>query len=392
MSAADPIVRFVGIGKTYDGVTRIVDELDLDIERGEFLTLLGPSGSGKTTTLMLLAGFETPTAGEILLEGKPLSRVPPHQRNIGMVFQNYALFPHMTVAENIAFPLSVRGVSAADIAKRVERALDMVQLGGFGARRPAQLSGGQQQRVAVARALVFEPKLILMDEPLGALDKQLREQMQLEIRRLHQRLGVTMVYVTHDQAEALTMSDRIAVFHRGKIQQLDTPEQMYENPKNAFVARFIGENNRLDGRLETNEDGRCTIRLAAGDTRIDGTLVEPVKNGDAVTVSLRPERVQIRAAGHTIDGASRMPAGGVAAGDHLPGRPRAGARRADRQRRVHGEAPDFRGADVAAHRRGGRRFLGARALPRVCAGKLAALAQFYQRRPTCKAGKSGSWQ
>ena len=174
MSAAEPIVRFVGIGKTYDGVTRIVDELDLDIERGEFLTLLGPSGSGKTTTLMLLAGFETPTAGEILLEGKPLSRVPPYQRNIGMVFQNYALFPHMTVAENIGFPLSVRGVAAADIAKRVERALDMVQLGGFEQRRPAQLSGGQQQRVAVARALVFEPKLILMDEPLGALDKQLR--------------------------------------------------------------------------------------------------------------------------------------------------------------------------------------------------------------------------
>jgi putative spermidine/putrescine transport system ATP-binding protein len=302
MNGREPIVRFVGIGKTYDGVTRVVDDLHLDVERGEFLTLLGPSGSGKTTTLMLLAGFETPTAGEILLEGKPLSRVPPYQRHIGMVFQNYALFPHMSVAENIGFPLSVRGIPAADIAKRVERALDMVQLGGFGQRRPAQLSGGQQQRVAVARALVFEPKLILMDEPLGALDKQLREQMQLEIRRLHQRLGVTMVYVTHDQAEALTMSDRIAVFHRGKIQQLDTPEQMYEYPKNAFVARFIGENNRLDGSLETNADGRCTIRMTAGDTRIEGTLVEAAKNGDAVTVSLRPERVQIRAAGHTLDG------------------------------------------------------------------------------------------
>ncbi|MDQ2964054.1 MAG: ABC transporter ATP-binding protein [Pseudomonadota bacterium] len=302
MSSSEPIVRFVGIGKTYDGVTRIVDELDLDIKRGEFLTLLGPSGSGKTTTLMLLAGFETPTAGEILLEGKPLSRVPPYQRNIGMVFQNYALFPHMTIAENIGFPLSVRGVSVADTAIRVENALDMVQLGGFAQRRPAQLSGGQQQRVAVARALVFEPKLILMDEPLGALDKQLREQMQLEIRRLHQRLGVTMAYVTHDQAEALTMSDRIAVFHRGKIQQLDTPEQMYEYPKNAFVARFIGENNRLEGRLEAVADGRCTIRIAVDDARIDGTLVERVPNGGAVTVSLRPERVQIRAAGHTIGG------------------------------------------------------------------------------------------
>jgi putative spermidine/putrescine transport system ATP-binding protein len=320
MSGSEPIVRFVGIGKTYDGVVRVVDALDLDIERGEFLTLLGPSGSGKTTTLMLLAGFETPTSGEILLEGRPLSRVPPHQRNIGMVFQNYALFPHMTVAENIAFPLSVRGLPAPDIARRVERALGMVQLAGFGARRPAQLSGGQQQRVAVARALVFEPKLILMDEPLGALDKQLREQMQFEIRALHQRLGVTMVYVTHDQAEALTMSDRIAVFHRGKIQQLDTPEQMYENPRNAFVARFIGENNRLEGQLESVADGRCTVRLASA--LIEGTLVEPVGDGAAVTVSLRPERVQIRTAEHTIDGHSGCRLAGslreiIYLGDHV---------------------------------------------------------------------------
>jgi putative spermidine/putrescine transport system ATP-binding protein len=324
-TAGEPIVRFVGIGKTYDGVTRIVDALDLDIERGEFLTLLGPSGSGKTTTLMLLAGFEMPTAGEILLDGKPLSRVPPYQRNIGMVFQNYALFPHMTVSENIAFPLSVRGVAATDIAQRVDNALEMVQLGGFGGRRPAQLSGGQQQRVAVARALVFEPKLILMDEPLGALDKQLREQMQLEIRRLHQRLGVTMAYVTHDQAEALTMSDRIAVFHRGRIQQLDTPEQLYEYPKNAFVARFIGENNRLNGSLEQVTDGRCTIRVAPGDARIDGTLVGLVASGAAVTVSLRPERVQIRAAESTIAGHPRCRLAGslreiIYLGDHVRAR------------------------------------------------------------------------
>ena len=297
------LIEIDRLRKVYPGsVAPAVDDLDLHVQVGEFITLLGPSGSGKTTTLMLLAGFETPTAGEILLEGKPLSHVPPYQRNIGVVFQNYALFPHMSVAENIGFPLSVRGTPTPDIAKRVQRALDMVQLGGFGERRPAQLSGGQQQRVAVARALVFEPKLILMDEPLGALDKQLREQMQLEIRRLHQRLGVTMVYVTHDQAEALTMSDRIAVFHRGRIQQIDTPERMYESPRNAFVARFIGENNRLDGRLETNANGHCTIRLAASDARIDGTLAEPVQTGDAVTVSLRPERVQIGAAGHTIDG------------------------------------------------------------------------------------------
>ena len=301
--AADPIVRFVGIGKTYDGVTRVVDNLNLDVLRGEFLTLLGPSGSGKTTTLMMLAGFETPTAGEILLDGKPLSHKPPYQRDIGMVFQNYALFPHMTVAENIGFPLSVRGMAAADMRSRVERALEMVQLEGFGDRRPAQLSGGQQQRTAVARALVFEPKLILMDEPLGALDKQLREQMQFEIRHLHQRLGVTMVYVTHDQSEALTMSDRIAVFHRGRIQQLDGPERIYEEPANAFVARFIGENNRLNGVVESASGARCTIRLAA-DIRIDGSLAETLAPGAAVTISLRPERVQIPLAGHTMSAAA----------------------------------------------------------------------------------------
>jgi putative spermidine/putrescine transport system ATP-binding protein len=321
----DTIVRFVGIGKTYDGVARIIEDLDLDIRRGEFLTLLGPSGSGKTTTLMLLAGFETPTAGEILLDGKPLSRVPPHQRDIGMVFQNYALFPHMSVAENIAFPLSVRGLPADERARRVVRALDMVQLAGFGGRRPAELSGGQQQRVAVARALVFEPKLILMDEPLGALDKYLREQMQLEIRRLHQRLGVTMVYVTHDQAEALTMSDRIAVFHRGRIEQVDTPERVYEHPRNAFVARFIGENNRLAGKLQGVADGRCTVHVAITDACIDGTLVEPVSPGGSVTVSLRPERVQIRAAGHTIDALSRCRLAGalrevIYLGDHVRAR------------------------------------------------------------------------
>jgi putative spermidine/putrescine transport system ATP-binding protein len=297
----DPIVRFAGIGKTYDGLTAVVDSLDLEIERGEFLTLLGPSGSGKTTTLMMLAGFEAPTAGEILLEGKPLSRLPPYKRQIGMVFQNYALFPHMTVAENIGFPLSVRGIARGDIAQRVERVLDMVQLGGFGGRRPAQLSGGQQQRIAVARALVFEPKLVLMDEPLGALDKQLREQMQLEIRRLHQRLGVTMVYVTHDQAEALTMSDRIAVFHRGRIQQLDAPERLYETPANAFVARFIGENNRFDGSVQSIAGGRCSVRIA-GDTAIECSLATPIAAGSPVTVSLRPERVQIGPAGHTISG------------------------------------------------------------------------------------------
>jgi putative spermidine/putrescine transport system ATP-binding protein len=296
---SDPIVRFTGISKTYDGIARVVDRLDLDIERGEFLTLLGPSGSGKTTTLMMLAGFETPTEGEILLEGRPLSKLPPYRRAIGMVFQNYALFPHMSVAENIGFPLSVRGIAGDEIARRVQHALDMVQLPGFGTRRPAQLSGGQQQRVAVARALVFEPKLVLMDEPLGALDKQLREQMQLEVRRLHRRLGVTMIYVTHDQHEALTMSDRIAVFHRGRVQQLDRPERIYEEPANAFVARFIGENNRLDGRIEGVDGSRCTVRIA-GDALVEGSLAAPLAAGAAVMVSLRPERVQIGGAAPTI--------------------------------------------------------------------------------------------
>jgi putative spermidine/putrescine transport system ATP-binding protein len=298
-AAHDAIVRFLGVGKTYDGVASVVDRLDLDIERGEFLTLLGPSGSGKTTTLMMLAGFESPTAGEIRLDGRPLTHLPPYKREIGMVFQNYALFPHMSVAENIAFPLSVRGLARTEIDRRVAQALAIVQLDGFGGRRPAQLSGGQQQRVAVARALVFEPKLVLMDEPLGALDKQLREQMQLEIRRLHQRLGVTMVYVTHDQHEALTMSDRIAVFHRGCIQQLGAPEAIYEEPANAFVARFIGENNRLDGTLDAQDGKRCTVRLD-GEACIEGALAQPLASGARVSVSLRPERVQIAAAGHTI--------------------------------------------------------------------------------------------
>jgi putative spermidine/putrescine transport system ATP-binding protein len=288
--ATDPIVRFVGVYKTYDGVNRVVDGLDLDIARGEFLTLLGPSGSGKTTTLMMLAGFEATTGGEILLEGRSIGKLPPHKREIGMVFQNYALFPHMTVAENIAFPLSVRALPKSEIEERVDKVLAMVQLRALAHRRPAQLSGGQQQRVAVARALVYEPKLVLMDEPLGALDKQLREQMQLEIRRLHRALGVTMVYVTHDQSEALTMSDRIAVFHQGRIQQIDKPEAIYARPANAFVARFIGENNRVAGTVEKVEGDRCAVR-AEGGMLLAGTCGDPVAPGDAALASVRPEQI-----------------------------------------------------------------------------------------------------
>src|SRR5258707_2949045 len=236
---AEPLVRFIGVKKTYDGVQLVVRQLDLDIRRGEFLTLLGPSGSGKTTTLMMLAGFESPTAGDIVLDGKPITRTPPHKRNFGMVFQNYALFPHLTVGQNVAYPLTVRGVSKSDQTQRVARALGMVRLDGMADRLPGQLSGGQQQRVALARALVFEPQLVLMDEPLGALDKQLREHMQIELKDLHHQLGVTFVFVTHDQGEALTMSDRVAVFNNGVIQQIDSADSMYETPANRFVAGFI---------------------------------------------------------------------------------------------------------------------------------------------------------
>jgi putative spermidine/putrescine transport system ATP-binding protein len=212
MKQQTPFVQFRNVQKSYDGETLIVKDLNLNIRRGEFLTLLGPSGSGKTTSLMMLAGFETATSGEITLGGKLLNNQPPHKRDIGMVFQNYALFPHMTVAENVAFPLFVRRMAKADIQEKVQEALAMIKMDSFGHRYPAQLSGGQQQRVALARALVFEPKLVLMDEPLGALDKQLREHMQMEIKHLHDKFGLTIVYVTHDQSEALTMSDRVAVF------------------------------------------------------------------------------------------------------------------------------------------------------------------------------------
>ena len=232
-------VEFDRVQKSYDGVSLVVKDLNLTVAKGEFLTMLGPSGSGKTTCLMMLAGFETATNGEIRLDGRPINLVPPHKRGIGMVFQNYALFPHMTIAENLAFPLEVRGMGKSEREAKIKRALDMVQMGAFGARRPAQLSGGQQQRIALARALVFDPALVLMDEPLGALDKQLREHMQFEIKHLHENLGITVVYVTHDQGEALTMSDRVAVFNDGVVQQLAPPDELYERPVNSFVAPLL---------------------------------------------------------------------------------------------------------------------------------------------------------
>ena len=292
-AASEPMVKFDGVQKTYDGETLVVKNLNLDIAKGEFLTMLGPSGSGKTTTLMMLAGFEPATHGEIYVKGVPINNTPPHKRGIGMVFQNYALFPHMTVNENLAFPLQVRGMGKAEIEDRVKKILKLVELPDKGNRRPGQLSGGQQQRIAVARALVFEPDLVLMDEPLGALDKQLREQMQYEIKHIHDRLGVTVVYVTHDQSEALTMSNRIAVFNDGVVQQLSSPSELYERPVNSFVAQFIGENNRLQGTVEAVGANKvATVKLTTGDV-VKAQAVGVGKKGERTLLSIRPERVVI---------------------------------------------------------------------------------------------------
>ena len=307
-------VRFENVQKTYDGATLVVKSLDLTIKQGEFLTMLGPSGSGKTTTLMMLAGFETATSGDIFLDDERLNDIPPHKRGIGMVFQNYALFPHMSVAENVAFPLKVRKTPAAQIRERVKRALDMVRMGGFEGRKPAQLSGGQQQRIALARALVFEPKLLLMDEPLGALDKQLREHMQYEIKHLHGRLGVTIVYVTHDQSEALTMSDRVAVFNDGRIQQLAAPADLYERPQNSFVAEFIGENNRLAGVTRSVSGGRAMVELAGGAV-IEAVAVQ-AEVGRPTQISIRPERISIDAAQAEV-GAEAEVEEAIYHGDHI---------------------------------------------------------------------------
>ena len=262
--APDILVQFSGVKKTYDGENLVVKNLNLDIQRGEFLTLLGPSGSGKTTCLMMLAGFEFPTGGEIRLDGQLLNKVPPHKRNIG----------------------------GSERADKVKKALDMVQMGKFGDRYPAQLSGGQQQRIALARALVFDPKLVLMDEPLGALDKQLREHMQLELKALHKRLGVTFVYVTHDQSEALTMSDRVAVFDQGIIQQLAVVDRLYEYPENQFVAGFIGDNNRFNGVLAASEGGNGTLRLPHGGL-LSGLNANQAEVGRQVVACIRPERIHL---------------------------------------------------------------------------------------------------
>ncbi|MEX3859688.1 ABC transporter ATP-binding protein [Paraburkholderia sp. BR10923] len=289
-------VVFSQVEKSYDGSTQVVKSLSLAVRRGEFLTLLGPSGSGKTTTLMMLAGFEAPTAGTISIDGVNLTTTPPHRRGIGMVFQNYALFPHMSIADNVAFPLAARKVPKDQIAKKVATALEMVKMHAFASRRPAQLSGGQQQRIALARALVFEPTLVLMDEPLGALDKQLREHMQTEIKHLHKMLGVTVVYVTHDQDEALAMSDRVAIFNNGIIEQIGPPTEIYESPNTEFVSRFVGDNNLLDGVVRecyASADGDFRAKVTHGECQFEARTAKPLPSGSRVSLVLRPERVVI---------------------------------------------------------------------------------------------------
>ena len=272
-----------GVTKTY-GDVHALDTVDLDVRSGEFLTLLGPSGSGKTTLLMVLAGFTRPDAGSLKFGDTEVIRKPPHKRDVGMVFQNYALFPHMSVAGNVAYPLKLRKTPKAEIAQRVEAALETVQLGGYGERRTTQLSGGQKQRVALARAIVFEPRILLMDEPLSALDKKLRDRMQIELRHLHEKLGMTTVYVTHDQREALTMSDRIAVINHGKLMQLDTPERLYERPANRFVADFIGDSAFLP---VVRRDGA----IKYGDTRLQ--LGQADAPDGPIALMLRPERLTV---------------------------------------------------------------------------------------------------
>ena len=297
-SEAVPFLEVRGLSKTYDGLNIVLRDVNAEIKQGEFFTLLGPSGSGKTTLLMIIAGFEEPSSGTLSLKGRSLASVPSYRRNFGMVFQNYALFPHMTVAQNIAYPLRQRGFSRIEIGEKVRKAMQMVKLEALGDRSPKQLSGGQQQRVALARALVFSPEVMLFDEPLGALDRRLREHMQLEIRRLHQELGITMIYVTHDQEEALVLSDRIAVFNDGQIQQVDRPSVIYERPTSSFVANFIGENNRLDGVVSRVDRETCAVALRDGGE----VLARKVANltiGDQTSLAIRPEQIRIGAGGRS---------------------------------------------------------------------------------------------
>ncbi len=295
-------VRLDGIAKSY-GPHRALTALDLDIAAGEFITFLGPSGSGKTTTLMLVAGFERPSAGEIFIDARPVAALPPYRRNIGMVFQSYALFPHLTVAENVGFALKQRGVGRAERREQVARMLDLVQLRGFEGRYPQQLSGGQQQRVAIARAIVFNPRVLLMDEPLSALDKQLRENLQLEIKRLHARLGITFIYVTHDQREALVMSDRVAVMNEGRLEQVAAPEQLYGAPCNRFVAAFVGEANFFAVQRVARDGDGLLLQTEAGPLRAPMQPHPP-----DVACMVRPEWMSVASAAPDAPGRNTLAA------------------------------------------------------------------------------------
>ncbi len=281
-----PYLELRGLGKSYDGRSKALDGVSLTAAKGEFITFLGPSGSGKTTTLMLVAGFEQASEGEILIEGRSIGRVPPHKRGIGVVFQNYALFPHRTAAENVAFPLLMRKQPKAQALDRARDMLGLVGLDRFADRYPREMSGGQQQRVALARALVFDPALLLLDEPLGALDKNLREQMQIEIKAVQRRLGVTTIFVTHDQSEAMAMSDRIAVFDGGRIQQVGAPLEIYRHPTSSFVARFVGDSNILSATLTDPAGGMAEV-AGIGSVRVPTR--PQARAGEAIELLLRPE-------------------------------------------------------------------------------------------------------
>lgn len=289
--------------KRYGNNPPAVDNISLEVRAGEFVTFLGPSGSGKTTTLSMVAGFTEVTSGHILLDKQPIDELPPHRRNIGMVFQSYSLFPHMNVFDNVAFPLRRRGFGKSEIKATVGRVLDLIQLADKGDRFPTALSGGQQQRVALARAIVFEPKLLLMDEPLSALDKKLREQMQLEIRRLHRELRITFVFVTHDQEEAMVMSDRIAVFNEGRLAQVGSATELYEHPQSMFVANFLGDSNFLRGRVHVEQDA-CVLVNACG--RFIAPLSAQFIATSHATISVRPERMRVLPVSETCNDANRV--------------------------------------------------------------------------------------
>ncbi|MGA7486882.1 MAG: ABC transporter ATP-binding protein [Xanthobacteraceae bacterium] len=286
-------LRLREVVKSYDGKSNAVDHVSIEVERGEFVTFLGPSGSGKTTTLLMIAGFETPTSGSIELGGRDLVLSKPYERNIGMVFQNYALFPHMTAAKNVVFPLKMRRFPRKDMQTRVHNMLELVGLGRLADRYPSELSGGQQQRVALARGLVFNPDVLLLDEPLGALDRNLRQQMQVEIKRIHREVGITMIYVTHDQTEAMTMSDRLAVFCNGRVEQVGSPLDVYNRPVNRFVGEFVGDSNFFAGRVDPARPHFVEL-IGIGPMR----AAQALPAGD-VDLMIRPERLRLRAAGES---------------------------------------------------------------------------------------------